>query len=487
MVSHYFQKSKELNVGVPDLIDQIRAYAIDSYVGDLVKKLCKQNGVYVPEINIKFKSHGKYFMGVAKSWWMDYRYHLSNRLDGRKDYVCFIELFPQYKDQIGLEKYLKDEYSLSVLPLNLSFGLEQAVKNHLPKLGFQSKVDPYAIKHDSAVVVGCKNGKKFYVATRKPKYATYLLTLTTPWVHNPTKGTFLCPIGCTHCYRGFETRNRKNIKITNTNEELVSSKIREQTSALLKQWNPEVYDVLISGGEPLLFDNNVWRRDIINVLKDCQHIKSFRICTGALALGLFARFDDEFVDMLTNLRMEKGVQVGINAHLAHPENFTPEMIEKSLLLKNNNIRIMPQVPLIEGVNFWNRDLPRTLNVIRRISRLSTFVLNEPVYKYILDMQGSVSLLQAIRVYRSLFDRHQGESNIVKPTSFELFVKGRSGNVNLSYHTLFAMKMSVNKKAKRVIYEIPHPSGEKVRWVEGLIEGVNDDEGILKKVIIEAPL
>jgi len=103
------------------------------------------------------------------------------------------------------------------------------------------------------------------------------------------------------------------------------------------------------------------------------------------------------------------------------------------------------------------------------------------------MQGSVSLLQAIRVYRSLFDRHQRESNIVRPISFECFVEGSAGNLNLSYHTFFAMTTSIDRERHFVTYSIPHPSGETIYWTEPLMEGINDDTDLIKQAIHEQPL
>jgi hypothetical protein len=101
------------------------------------------------------------------------------------------------------------------------------------------------------------------------------------------------------------------------------------------------------------------------------------------------------------------------------------------------------------------------------------------------MQGSVPLLNAIRVYRALFDRHQIDSNIVRPVSFELFTTHPVGNLNLSYHTLFAMKL--RREGSNAIYEIPHPAGGIVEWIEPLQEGINDSEDCLREALEEPPI
>ncbi len=477
MLKYFHQQSQKMEIDIPTLIDEIRAYAISKYISPTVLKLCEKNKIPIPQKTKKLLKYSSYFEEEAKKWWHSYVYHLSNRLEGIKDFDIFLKLFPQYKTKkIKLRKYLENSYDLSILPLNLSKHLKNAVKNHLPEIGFISKQDPYGIKNKKSVILDKNERGTFYVATRKPKYATYLFVLTVPWAKDPTKGTFMCPIGCKHCYRGFETRHKQNIKIIKKLQDIVSSRISEQSRSLAKKWKEEIYDILVSGGEPLLFNNKTWKEDIVDIIKHVPHLYSFRICTGALALGLFARIDNELLRILTNMRDEYGIQIGFNIHIAHWENLTPEMIEKAYLLQKHNIRIMPQIPLVEGVNFWNHDLDKTIETIRKTSRLCAFVLNEPVYKYILDMQGSVSLLQAIKVYRYLFDRHQEESNIIRPISFELFTSHDTGNMNLSYHTLYAIQHNIDKKKKEVIYTIPHPAGTKIIWKEKLLKGINDKIG-----------
>lgn len=481
-----FETAKQLNTPLPELIDQVRAYAIAAYIDSAILTVCKRHDVYMPTVKTLDKNAAKSLEPLAEQWMHNYNFHLGSRLTGAHHFEEFVHLFPEYRHQQGLREYLQSEYDLSILPIHLARGMEEAARYFLPVLGYRAKQDPYAIKTKGAALTAKAGDKKFYVATRKQKYGTYLLTLTVPWSQDPTKGTFLCPVGCRACYRGYETRNRKNIVITDTGEVLAATKIRQQTEALVKQWSPEVYDVLVSGGEPLLFPNRVWQENIIDVVKQCPHMQSFRICTGALGLGLFSRFDDEFIGILVELRNEYGIQIAINAHIAHPEQFTPEMVHTALKLKTHNIRIMPQVPLVEGVNFFNYDLPKTIALLRRMARLSTFLINEPIYKFIVDMQGSVSLLQAIRVYRFLFNRHQGESNIVRPVSFELFTASPVGNLNVSYHTLFAMTMKIDAQTQTVLYTIKHPAGGEVVWQERVLEGINDREDLLQRAIAEIP-
>jgi organic radical activating enzyme len=470
------------------LIDQIRARALRSGLSEQTRHICQRNAISVPMVNtaalpqdiLPFIDH------AAQRWMSDHKFHLRNRLrgDNPAHFSWLTQHFPPYKRQnpAALEAYFKTQYDLSALPIHLSPSCQDGLRYFLPPLHFMSKPDPYGIKHSKSAILdkNAKHDGHFYVASRHPNYATYLFTLTVPSSFDPTKGTFLCPVGCFSCYRGAETRNKKNIAVSDTGEALLASKIRQQTDALIAQWDTGVNDILISGGEPLLFSNALLKAQILDPLQQAlrdqtspvQALKSLRLCTGALGLGLFSRFDDALLDMFADFRKQTGVQISINAHIAHPDHFTPEVIEVAQRIKSRGIRIMPQIPLIHGINFFNDQPEKTQALLARLADLSFFGLGDPVYKFIIDMQGSVSLLQALHAQRVLFETHQGRSNIVRPVSFELFVEhGASHNLNLSAEMLKTLKARYTDST--VDYTLPHPAGGHVLWQEALTPQVND--------------
>lgn len=101
------------------------------------------------------------------------------------------------------------------------------------------------------------------------------------------------------------------------------------------------------------------------------------------------------------------------------------------------------------------------------------------YKWIIDMQRrrvseGVSMLSAIEVWRGLHDGHQGESDITRPTSLALFFPHERGNLNLSFHSLWAMRMEVDIPRATVRYRLPHPAGGWLDYEEPLWKGVNDN-------------
>ncbi len=145
------------------------------------------------------------------------------------------------------------------------------------------------------------------------------------------------------------------------------------------------------------------------------------------------------------------------------------------------IELLPQCPLEQGVNIWNEDILRSIETLKELDRLLTIAVGTRPYKWILDMQGEVSLLTGIKVWKELHDRHQGESDITRPTSFAVFSPQPAGNLNISWHTLWAMEMSVDKEKGVVIYRIPHPGGVWIEYTERIWEGINDNSKILEEL------
>lgn len=438
---------------------------------DSLIKLCQKNGIEIPPVT---KSDD------GQNEWGSWQWHVKNRVTTVSG---LLKLCPEYAGQEEkLGEWLKS-YDLSILPLNQL--QPNGMNKFLPRPGMIPTSDPYGVQQEHAMVLYEQDGKKFYLSTRKPGYATFLPII------GGNANRIYCPIGCAGCYRGLQTRFNeplRNIKKDGSVEDVIIPKPVEQMRLLVERWNsdPEfkdVYDILISGGEPMMLSNSVWKLMLAEIEK-AKYLRTFRICTGALFLGLPFRFDEEFIKLLTDFRNRTGVQVKLDVHISHPENITPEAIIYARRLINAGIELLPQCPLEARVNFWMNNLDKTEQTLRQLDRLLATVIGIRGYKWIVDMQKrrvneGVSILSAIEIWRRLHDCHQGESDITRPTSLALFLPHERGNLNLSFHSLWAIQMKV--KRKTVQYRIPHPAGGWLDYEEPLWEGINDSKKILDKM------
>jgi len=444
-------------------LDNIRACWLEKNLDEETRTICQRHNIAIPKTEKQESSEV----------WGDWKWHISARVH---DLMSFLLLFPQYQGQEHeLSEWLKS-YDLSILPLNLL--QPEGVQKFLPRPGLVPAPDPYGVQQEHSIVLREEDGKKFYLATRKPGYATFL-----PILSGGASRVF-CPIGCAGCYRGAQTRFNEPLRIIKkdgTTEDIQIPQPVEQIRWLVERWNldpqfSEVYDILISGGEPMILPNSVWKQ-MLDELKNAKYLKSLRICTGALFLGLPFRFDDEFIGILTDFRKTTGVSIKMSTHISHPENITPEAIFFARKILRAGIEILPQIPLEGGVNFWMDDLQRTARTLRQLDRLLALAVGTRAYKWIVDMQKrrvnqGVSIISAIEVWRILHDGHCGESDITRPTSLALFFPHERGNLNLSFHSLWAIKKQVDQKRAVVRYKIPHPAGGWLDYEEPLWPGAN---------------
>ncbi|WP_130806593.1 glutamate 2,3-aminomutase [Senegalia massiliensis] len=152
-----------------------------------------------------------------------------------------------------------------------------------------------------------------------------------------------CAMYCRHCQR------RRNIgQVDNhTNTESINESIN-----YIKN-NPEIRDVLITGGDPLTLsdDRLEW---ILKSLKEIPHVEYIRIGSRTL-VTMPQRITDNLVDML-----KKYHPIYINSHFNHPKEITRESKEACEKLANAGIPLGNQAVLLNGINN-DKYIMRSLN------------------------------------------------------------------------------------------------------------------------------
>ena len=116
------------------------------------------------------------------------------------------------------------------------------------------------------------------------------------------------------------------------------------------QENPNISEVILSGGDPLLL-SDVRLAKLFTQLSAIKHLKRIRIHTR-LPIVLPARITDDLINTLT----QSSKQIVIVVHCNHANEINPRVIAACQLLKNNGIILFNQSVLLKGVN----DNPATL-------------------------------------------------------------------------------------------------------------------------------
>jgi len=141
-----------------------------------------------------------------------------------------------------------------------------------------------------------------------------------------------CAVYCRFC-----TRKRKTGKGFPVNRKTIENAI-----SYIRD-NRNIRDVLVSGGDPLLLEDDVLA-EILNDLRSIRHVEIIRIGTR-VPCTLPQRITRKLGNTL-----KKFHPVYVNTHFNHPDEITPEAARACTLLSDAGIPLGCQTVLLKGIN-----------------------------------------------------------------------------------------------------------------------------------------
>jgi len=194
--------------------------------------------------------------------------------------------------------------------------------------------------------------------------------------------TEMCSMYCRHC-----TRRR----IVGEHEGAVSDKDFENAFTYIRR-NPEVRDVLLSGGDPLtLSDERLeW---LLQEVTAIPHVEIVRL-GSRMPVVCPQRVTAELCDML-----RKYHPLYLNTHFNHPKEITPESKRACEMLADAGIPLGNQSVLMKGINDCGKVMKRLVHGLVQIRV-------KPYYYYQCDLaEGTghfrTSVAKGIEIYESL--------------------------------------------------------------------------------------
>ena len=155
-----------------------------------------------------------------------------------------------------------------------------------------------------------------------------------------------CHAYCTYCFRWAQFVGRQDLKFqAYETDDLV---------AYLKV-HPEVTDVLLTGGDPMIMRTNVLRRYIEPLLvPELEHVQNIRIGTKALAYWPQRFVSDKDADdclKLFDQVIDAGRHLAVMGHYSHAVELESAIASKAIRrIRNTGAQIRMQGPLIRYVN-----------------------------------------------------------------------------------------------------------------------------------------
>ncbi|MGB3223402.1 MAG: lysine 2,3-aminomutase [Desulforhopalus sp.] len=348
---------------------------------------------------------------VVLSQWKNWHWQLKNSINRVETFekLLNIELTPHEKKQVELTM---EKFPMSITPYYLSlidrndFRNDPVFRQAFPdsqelQIEKCEMSDPLAEDDDSPVPG---------ITHRYPDRVLF-------HVSN------VCSMYCRHC-----TRKRK---VGDTDSIPNREQLLEGIEYIRN--NPEVRDVLLSGGDPLML-SDVQLDWLLTELRQIKHLQVVRIGTR-MPVVLPYRITDELVEML-----KKHHPLWINTHFNHPREMTSSSRQALKKLADAGIPLGNQTVLLAGVN----DCPRIIK-----SLVHKLVENRvrPYYLYQCDLSEGLShfrtpIGKGIEIMESLIGHTSGFSI---PT-YVVDAPGGGGKIPLTPNYLISL--STNKVVLR---------------------------------------
>lgn len=247
-----------------------------------------------------------------------------------------------------------------------------------------------------------------------------------------------CSVYCRHC-----TRRR----ITKGGEaELSKAALREGIAYVAA--HPEVRDVLISGGDPLLLSDGRLE-ELLSALRAIPHVEMIRIGTR-IPVCLPMRVTDELARML-----RRHAPLFVVTHFNHPKEVTPEAAEACERLVDHGVPVENQTVLMRRVNSSAR-------IIKELSHALLKIRVRPYYLHQMDVaEGLEHLRTPLQAGIDILQQLRGHTTGLAVPHLAVDLPGGGGKVTLQpdYLTGRTLEGGVfrNYKGERYVYPEPRES------------------------------
>lgn len=225
----------------------------------------------------------------------------------------------------------------------------------------------------------------------------------------PSQGQ-TCHAYCTFCFRWPQFVGMEELKFAT------------KEASLLKQYvieNPQVTDVLFTGGDPMIMKAKILATYINPLLEsNIPNLQTIRIGTKSLSYWPYKFTSDDDADEMLNLFesiIKKGINLSIMAHFSHPVELETEAVKQAIKkLRSIGVQIRTQSPILKHIN----DSPEVwADMWRKQVNLNCI----PYYMFIPRDTGAqdyfaITLENAWNIFRNAYQKVSGVCRTVRGPS-----------------------------------------------------------------------
>jgi len=216
-----------------------------------------------------------------------------------------------------------------------------------------------------------------------------------------------CHAYCTFCFRWPQFVGIKDLKFS-----------MEETDLLVKylQEHPEVTDVLITGGDPLVMSAKKLQEYIDPLLNaDFPNLQSIRIGSKSLSYWPYRFINDKDTDDLLSLFekvVNSGIQLAFMAHFNHSNELKTRAVQTAIKrILNTGAVIRTQSPIMNHINNCGDEWAKMWKLQVKLGCI-------PYYMFVARDTGAqgyfaVTLENAWKVYRKAYNQVSGLARTVR--------------------------------------------------------------------------
>lgn len=285
-----------------------------------------------------------------------------------------------------------------------------------------------------------------------------------------------CHAHCTFCFRWPQFVGMDELKFAMRETELMVKYIKQ---------NPQITDVLFTGGDPLVMPAKILASYIEPLLEaDLPNLNTIRIGSKVLSFWPYRFFNDKDSDELMQLfeKIRKsGKHLAIMAHFNHYNELSTSAVEKAIeRIRNTGAQIRTQSPLMRNINddpyIWSTMWKKQVNLGL-----------VPYYMFVARDTGAqeyfaVSLSNAWDIFRTAYSNVSGIARTVRGPSMsadpgKVQVVGVS---EINGEKVFVLRFLQGRNADWVHRPFFAKYDENAIWLDDLEPAFGEEEFFFKR-------
>jgi lysine 2,3-aminomutase len=359
--------------------------------------------------------------GISEKEWNDWRWQLRHRVTKLEQLQEILQLIPEEIEGI---QQSKGRLALAVTPYFVSIMDSSNPNCPIRRQAIPRIEECHLSKND--MVDPCGEDKNSPVAGLVHRYPDRVLLLVTDQ----------CATYCRYC-----TRRR----LVGSNERPITQVNFEEVLKYLKT-HKKVRDVLLSGGDPLLLENERLE-EILSRLRTIPHIELLRIGTRA-PVTLPQRITVGLVRML-----KKYHPLMISIHFTHPKEITDAVRRACNELADAGIPLGSQTVLLKGIN----DKPY---VMKKLVHELLKIRVRPYYIYQCDLaMGTEHFRTSVATGIQIIEKLRGHTTGYAIPTYVIDAPGGGGKIPVEPDYVISKEKGklVLRNYEGQVFEYPEPN------------------------------